>query len=135
MSWLATQITVRPELLEGWLLLMLLLAVCCWIVKLYRATLAFIILALVPALVPALQPVLAELKSYALNIVPWYVLAVIAFFLVFITIRCVIALFLGNEIANRTTSDLLTVTILGTVRILGRTFRYIGSAVAEIIRR
>ena len=131
MGWIAGQLTVSPAFAPAWLQLWLLIAICCWLLRMRRAAAALALLAFVPLLLPALAPLFGELKATLLDVVPWYILVVIGFFVVFIILRGVITLFLGHEIAHRTTSDLLTLTIAG---LFGAALGFLRFLLATILR-
>lgn len=111
MTWIAGQLTIPPQLIESWIQLGVVLALCSWFIGMRRAAVYLLILALVPFLLPAFQPLFEVLKANLLSYVPWYVLLIAGFFFIFIVLRSVISLFLGSEVATRTTSDLLTISI------------------------
>ena len=113
MPWLAGQLDIPPQFIEGWVQLGLLIAGCAWLLGGRRSAGLILILAIVPLTLPSFRPLLNEFRTNLWEYVPWYVLLTVGFFFVFIILRSIISLFLGSEIATRTTSDLLTMSIAG----------------------
>jgi len=135
MTWLAGQINIPPQLAEYWLQLWLLASVCAWLLGRRRATISFVILAFVPLLLPVFRPLFSELANNLLTYVPWYVLLIVGFFFVFIVLRSIISLFMGPEIATRTTSDLLTLTIASLVAAAIAGVRFLVNLLMTFTRR
>lgn len=135
MGWIAGQLNVPPSVAPAWLQLWMLIAICCWLLRMRRAAAAFALLAFIPLLLPAFAPLLGELKATLLEVVPWYVLVLVGFFFIFIVLRGVITLFLGHEIAHRTTSDLLTISIAGLFGAILGIFRFLLTAILRLFRQ